>query len=72
MSTHPITRGALVPARASERINCNWHPQRLRTVRHHGNASSWNEAQAAFAKACSEGPGRHHRWLSGTRGFVGL
>lgn len=53
--SHPITRGALCPLGfgAHQLI---WHPQRLRTVRHRANASSWEEARAAFIKACGEGP----------------
>src|ERR1019366_1152327 len=34
----------------------NWHPRRLRTVRHRASSSSWEAARVAFAKACSEGP----------------
>lgn len=53
-STHPISRGALCPlAFAAHQLN--WHPQRLRTVRHGTSASSWSRAQAAFAQACKEG-----------------
>ena len=53
--THPLTKGALCPlAFAAHQLN--WHPSRLREVRHAGRASSWTEAQAAFAKASSEGP----------------
>ncbi len=33
MSTHPITRGALCPL-AFGAHQLNWHPQRLKTVRH--------------------------------------
>ncbi len=60
MSTHPVTRGAICPL-AFGAHQLNWHPQRLKTVRHHGNLSSWNEAswneaKSAFSKACSEGP----------------
>ena len=54
-STHPVSRGALCPLGFGAH-QLNWHPQRLRTVRHHGVASSWVEAQSAFAKACGEGP----------------
>jgi len=52
---HPVTKGALCPlAFAAQQLN--WHPQRLREVRHQGRAASWSEAQTAFARACSEGP----------------
>jgi hypothetical protein len=34
----------------------NWHPERLRTVRHRAAISSWDDARAAFVKACGEGP----------------
>ncbi len=34
----------------------NWHPQRLTVVRHNGQPSTWEEAEAAFQKACAEGP----------------
>jgi hypothetical protein len=54
MSTHPITRGALCPL-AFGAHQLNWHPQRLRAVRHQSSTSSWAAAQAAFSKACSEG-----------------
>ncbi len=54
-STHPVSRGALCPLGFGAH-QLNWHPQRLRTVRHKGNSSSWSEAQAAFAKAKGEGP----------------
>ncbi len=54
LATHPISRGALCPL-AFGAHQLNWHPQRLRSVRHRGTASSWNEAQAAFARARSEG-----------------
>ncbi len=54
-NTHPISRGALCPlAFAAHQLN--WHPQRLRTVRHGSSTSFWAEAQAAFAKASKEGP----------------
>lgn len=55
MKTHPISRGALCPLGFGAH-QLNWHPQRLREVRHRGNVSSWSEAQAALAKAKSEGP----------------
>lgn len=55
IKNHPITKGALCPlAFAAHQLN--WHPQRLREVRHRGRAASWGEAQAAFEKACGEGP----------------
>lgn len=34
----------------------NWHPRRLTVVRHNGQPSTWEEAGAAFQKACAEGP----------------
>jgi anaerobic selenocysteine-containing dehydrogenase len=53
--SHPLTQGALCPlAFAAHQLN--WHPRRLREVRHAGRAASWAEAQAAFRKACDEGP----------------
>jgi hypothetical protein len=53
--SNPITQGALCPlAFAAHQLN--WHPRRLREVRHAGRATSWAEAQAAFEKACGEGP----------------
>src|SRR5450631_333927 len=55
VSSHPISRGALCPLGFGAH-QLNWHPQRLRTVRHGANPSAWNEARTAFAKACSEGP----------------
>jgi hypothetical protein len=55
MKTHPISHGALCPLGFGAH-QLNWHPQRLREVRHRGNPSSWTEAHAAFAKAKSEGP----------------
>lgn len=54
-TAHPINRGALCPlAYAAHQLN--WHPQRLREVRHGSSKSSWAEAQAAFARASKEGP----------------
>src|SRR5438270_3390818 len=54
-SAHPVTQGALCPlAFAAHQLN--WHPRRLRTVRHMSTESSWPQAQAAFAKNCGEGP----------------
>ena len=55
VNTNPISRGALCPLGFGAH-QLNWHPQRLRTVRHLAGASSWNDAQAAFARARSEGP----------------
>ncbi|MGA2100023.1 MAG: hypothetical protein ABSG34_02915 [Candidatus Sulfotelmatobacter sp.] len=55
LSTHPISRGALCPLGFGAH-QLNWHPRRLRSVRHQGQPSSWTEAQTAFAKASSEGP----------------
>ena len=34
----------------------NWHPQRLTVVRHNAEPSTWEAAEAAFQKACAEGP----------------
>lgn len=53
--THPISRGALCPL-AFGAHQLNWHPKRLRAVCCKGSQSSWQAAQAAFAKACKEGP----------------
>jgi anaerobic selenocysteine-containing dehydrogenase len=53
--THPITEGALCPLGFAAH-QLNWHPRRLREVRHRGRAASWAEAQAAFEKARGEGP----------------
>ena len=55
VSNHPVSRGALCPLGFGAH-QLNWHPQRLTAVRHRGSISTWGEAQAAFAKACSEGP----------------
>jgi anaerobic selenocysteine-containing dehydrogenase len=53
--SHPLTQGALCPlAYAAHQLN--WHPSRLREVRHNGRPASWTDAQAAFRKACDEGP----------------
>jgi anaerobic selenocysteine-containing dehydrogenase len=54
-ASHPVTRGALCPLGFGAH-QLNWHPERLRMVRHRGVAGSWNDARAAFAKACGEGP----------------
>ena len=55
LGSHPISRGALCPLGFGAH-QLNWHPQRLRFVRHGSQISSWNHAGAAFAKACNEGP----------------
>jgi hypothetical protein len=55
VKTHPVTQGALCPL-AFGAHQLNWHPRRLRSVRRCGQLCSWNEAQAAFAKARDEGP----------------
>ncbi len=34
----------------------NFHPRRLRVVQHDGQPSTWEAAEAAFRKACEEGP----------------
>ncbi len=52
---NPATRGALCPL-AYGAHQLNWHPARLKAVRHRGNTSSWFEASTAFAKASTEGP----------------
>ena len=54
VGSDPISRGALCPLGFGAH-QLNWHPQRLRTVRHRGSSASWEEARAAFAKACGEG-----------------
>lgn len=54
VASHPVSRGALCPLGfGAHQLNC--HPQRLRAVRHGASPSSWGDARAAFAKACSEG-----------------
>ena len=55
VSSNPISRGALCPLGFGAH-QLNWHPQRLRALRRRGSSSSWEEARAAFAKACGEGP----------------
>jgi len=55
VASHPFSRGALCPLGFGAH-QLNWHPRRLRTVRHGASSSSWEAARAAFAKACSEGP----------------
>jgi anaerobic selenocysteine-containing dehydrogenase len=54
VSRHPISRGALCPLGFGAH-QLNWDPQRLRTVRHRTTTATWNEANAAFSRACSEG-----------------
>ncbi len=54
VATHPVTRGALCPL-AFGAHQLNWHPERLKTVLHRGIPSSWEDARAAFAKACGSG-----------------
>lgn len=53
-ASHPVTRGALCPL-AFGAHQLNWHPERLRTVKHRGAPASWEDARAAFVKACGEG-----------------
>ena len=53
--SHPLSQGALCPLGFAAH-QLNWHPRRLREVRHDGRAASWSEALAAFRKASSEGP----------------
>jgi hypothetical protein len=55
VGTNPLTHGALCPL-AFGAHQLNWHPQRVRAVRHNGAVSCWSEARAALAKACGEGP----------------
>jgi hypothetical protein len=52
---HPVTAGALCPL-AFGAHQLNWHPRRVREVRHRGRAANWDEALSAFRKACAEGP----------------
>ena len=54
-ASHPLTKGALCPLGFAAH-QLNWHPARLREVRHRGRTASWEEARAAFEKASSEGP----------------
>ncbi len=54
-ANHPVTRGALCPL-AFGAHQLNWHPDRLRTVQQRGSTASWDDARAAFVKACGEGP----------------
>jgi Molybdopterin oxidoreductase/Molybdopterin oxidoreductase Fe4S4 domain len=52
---NPLTKGALCPLGfAAQQLN--WHPQRLREVRHRGQGASWEEAHRAFERACADGP----------------
>lgn len=55
VGTHPVTRGAMCPLGFAAH-QLNWHPKRLRTVRHQWSDSSWADAQRAFTKARNEGP----------------
>ncbi len=55
VASHPTSRGALCPLGFGAH-QLNWHPRRLRTVRHRASSSSWEAARVAFTKACSEGP----------------
>ena len=54
LANHPVTRGALCPL-AFGAHQLNWHPDRLKTVQHHGKTTSWDDARTAFGKACGEG-----------------
>ena len=54
-TTHPVGGGAICPL-AFGAHQLNWHPRRVRQVRHRANESSWRAAQAAFANAAGEGP----------------
>jgi len=54
-ASHPLTKGALCPLGFAAH-QLNWHPARVREVRHRGRTASWDEARAAFEKACAEGP----------------
>jgi hypothetical protein len=55
LKTHPLSRGALCPL-AFGAHQLNWHPQRLKVVRHKADQSTWQAAQAALENACKEGP----------------
>jgi anaerobic selenocysteine-containing dehydrogenase len=55
MLHHPVNRGALCPL-AFGAHQLNWHPRRLRQPLHNGRPASWDDALAAFRKACAEGP----------------
>lgn len=54
IGTDPRTKGALCPLGFAAH-QLNWHPRRLREVRHRGRVASWAEAQAALEKTLSEG-----------------
>lgn len=54
VSADPRTKGALCPLGFAAH-QLNWHPQRLREVRHRGRVASWGEAQSALEKALGEG-----------------
>src|SRR5215471_11252462 len=53
-ASHPLTKGAVCPLGFAAH-QLNWHPARVREVRHRGATASWDEARAAFEKACAEG-----------------
>ena len=55
VKSNPLTKGALCSLGFAAH-QLNWHPARLREVRHRGRVANWPEAQAALEKACSEGP----------------
>jgi hypothetical protein len=55
VSANPLTHGALCPLGFGAH-QLNWHPKRLRAVRHNGVPSSWDAARLAFVKACTQGP----------------
>ena len=54
VATHPVTHGALCPL-AFGAHQLNWHPERLKVVRHRGAVASWEDARSVFAKACGSG-----------------
>ena len=54
VSTNPVTHGALCPL-AFGAHQLNWHPARLKAVRHRASISTWEDARSAFAKAAGEG-----------------
>jgi anaerobic selenocysteine-containing dehydrogenase len=54
VASDSISLGALCPLGFGAH-QLNWHPRRLRSVRHRATTSSWEEARAAFTKACGEG-----------------
>ena len=47
--SHPVSQGALC-ALAFAAHQLNWHPRRLREVRHAGRAASWAEAAGSLSK----------------------